>query len=183
MVPDLATGCTSVRRMMSKSFESLGHFKNAFPDSAVWTLMQFRSYMHYTTFCHGLNVDPNDLTEDINGHTYYRWCTHYAPAEDCDDIVFYEERDDCHVYFYRGMLYNNQQMLMLLRPSPVSQVGVTRVFSAEDYVPMVKGITNAVFSSEDYGKEASRILVFTITATISELDMQIGMQDLECKMS
>ncbi|KAG1839752.1 hypothetical protein DFJ58DRAFT_845606 [Suillus subalutaceus] len=95
----------------------------------------------------------------------------YAPAEDCDDIVFYEDErgyakvantiaDDCHIYFYCGTLYNIPADANAPPPfTCVTSGHYIGVFSAEDYVPMVKGITDAVFfkvESLEVGERALR---------------------------
>ncbi|KAG1879771.1 hypothetical protein F4604DRAFT_1679357 [Suillus subluteus] len=81
----------------------------------------------------------------------------YAHAEDHDEIVFYEgERsyakvagaiaDDCGIFFYHSILYNIPANTNSTPPFTCITSGCyIGVFSGEDYVPMVEGITDAVF--------------------------------------
>lgn len=57
------------------------------------------------------------LTSCNMNRVYVSLAPSYASAEDCDDIIFYEDEqgyakvanaiaDDCYIYFYCGVLYN-----------------------------------------------------------------------------
>ncbi|KAG1884342.1 hypothetical protein F4604DRAFT_1676988 [Suillus subluteus] len=146
----------------------------------------------YGTFRHDFDGGLNDLSEDVfsilskpwvpgdmvtlltlcdKNRVYVSLVPSYAPAEDHDDIVLYEDKpgyakvtgaiaDDCYIYFYHGVLYNVPANTN--SPPPFTCITSGRyigVFGGEDYVPMVEGITDAVFfevGSLEVGERALR---------------------------
>ncbi|KAG1864792.1 hypothetical protein F4604DRAFT_1928592 [Suillus subluteus] len=145
----------------------------------------------YGAFCDDFDGGLNDLSEDIfsilskpwvpsdmvtlltlcdKNRVYVSLVPSYAPAEDHDDIVLYEDQrgyakvagaiaDDCYIYFYRGVLYNVPANAN--SPPPFTCITSGRyigVFSGEDYVPMVEGISDAVFFEVESLKVGERAL-------------------------
>ncbi|KAG1775309.1 hypothetical protein EV702DRAFT_1199617 [Suillus placidus] len=142
--------------------------------------------------CRDLDVGLNSLTEDVadilsepwvpcdmstlltacdTNRVYVSLAPSYAPTEDLNDIIFYENErgyakvadaivDDCYIYFYRGTLYNIPADNNAPPPFTCITSGhYIGVFSGEDYVPMVKGITNTVYfkvESLEVGERALR---------------------------
>ncbi|KAG1852202.1 hypothetical protein F4604DRAFT_1686691 [Suillus subluteus] len=115
------------------------------------------------------SIMPTLCDTNLN-RVYVSLAPSYAPAEEYDDIVFYEDErgykkvanaiaDDCHIYFYRGMLYNIPADAGASPPfTCVTSGRYIGVFSGMDYVPMVEGITNAVYVEAESLETGERAL-------------------------
>ncbi|KAG1855304.1 hypothetical protein F4604DRAFT_1685787 [Suillus subluteus] len=118
---------------------------------------------HVPAVYHDLDGGLSGLSEDIfipcdvalltshdKNRAYVSLTPSYVPAEDHDDIIFYEDEqgyaevagaivDDCDIYFYCANANS---------PPPFTCMASGRyigIFSGQDYVPMVEGISHAVF--------------------------------------